>query len=77
MNVSEWSDEQCLEVIGELFAKRVQVGSAYVQDKETGILTHQIMVYECGDLRMRSAPSKLSQPFMPIVVEKETNETVH
>lgn len=70
MNLSDMTDEQCMDTFQEFLKERIKLGTAYVNDEETGLLTHQILVIECGDLRAQSEPEQLSYPFKPIGYEE-------
>jgi hypothetical protein len=66
MNLSEMTDEQCMDSFQEFLKERVKLGTAYVTDEETGLLTHQILVIEIGELMAQSTPEELTYPFQPI-----------
>lgn len=66
------TDTDCLGVMQELLASRVRVGTAYTQDFDTGVLTHQMLTLECGDLRAVSAPEPLIQQLMPVFEPQRT-----
>lgn len=70
MNLSEMTDEQCMDTFQEFLKERIKLGTAYVTDEETGLLTHQILVIECGDFRAQSEPEQLTYPFQPIGYEE-------
>lgn len=71
MNLSDMTDEQCMDTFQEFLKERIKLGTAYVNDEETGLLTHQILVIECGDLRAQTPPEELSYPFKPIGYEPD------
>jgi hypothetical protein len=72
MKIKKMTDEQALAAFSELLATRVRLGTAYVSDPETGVLTHQLILITCGDLRVQSAPEPLVVPLMPVVPKEAT-----
>lgn len=76
MKIKKMTDEKCLEVFQELLGSRVKIGTAYVGDPDTGVLTHQVLLITCGDLRVQSAPEPLAYPLLPII-NKDDNITVN
>lgn len=71
LKIEEFTDEQCIELFQELLAKRIKLGTAYVQDPESGILTHQFLVMTCGEERLHSASEPLALPLMPVVAQNK------
>ena len=72
MKIKKMTDEQCLSLFSELLATRVRLGTAYVSNPETGVLTHQLILINCGDLAVQSAPEPLAVPLMPVVPKEAT-----
>ena len=72
MKIKKMTDEQCLETCQELLATRVRLGTAYIADPETGVLTHQLILITCGDIKVQSAPEPLMVPLMPVVPKEAT-----
>lgn len=72
MKIKKMTDEQALKAFSELLATRVKLGTAYVSDPETGVLTHQLLLITCGDLKLQSAPEALVVPLMPVVPKEAT-----
>lgn len=72
MKIKKMTDEQALAFFSELLATRVRLGTAYVSDPETGVLTHQLILITCGELAVQSSPEKLAVPLMPVVPKNET-----
>lgn len=72
MKIKKMNDTQCLELFQELLATRVKMGTAYIADPETGVLTHQLLLITCGDLKFQSSPEALVVPLMPVVPKKAT-----
>lgn len=66
------SDEKCLKLFGELLATRIQLGTAYISSKETGLLTHQLLVIKCGEMEVQSVPELLAVPLMPVIPDNVT-----
>lgn len=67
MKIKKMTDTQCLELFQELLASRVKMGTAYISNPETGILTHQLLLITCGDIKVQSAPEPLTVPLMPVI----------
>jgi hypothetical protein len=61
--IDKLTDKKCLEQFLEYLKERVKVGTAYIQDPETKFLTHQMLVFQCGDLETATAPDQLTSPF--------------
>lgn len=72
MKIKKMTDAQCLATFSELLATRVRLGTAYVSDPETGVLTHQMLLITCGDQKLQSAPEALIVPLMPVVPKEAT-----
>lgn len=72
MKIKKLNDKQCLEVFQELLATRVRLGTAYIADPESGVLTHQLLLITCGDIKVQSAPEPLVVPLMPVVPKEAT-----
>lgn len=72
MKIKKMTDEQALAFFSELLATRVRLGTAYVSDPATGVLTHQLILITCGDLHVQSAPEPLVVPLMPVVPKEAT-----
>ena len=72
MKIKKMTDEQALKTFSELLATRIKLGTAYVSDPETGVLTHQLLLITCGDLKLQSSPEALAVPLMPVVPKEAT-----
>lgn len=72
MKIKKMTDAQALAAFSELLATRVRLGTAYVSDPETGVLTHQLLLITCGDLKLQSSPEALVVPLMPVVPKEAT-----
>lgn len=72
MKIKKLTDQQCLDFFQELLATRVKLGTAYVADAETGVLTHQVILITAGDIKVQSAPEPLTVPLMPVVPKETT-----
>lgn len=70
--IANMNNSQALKLFTELLATRVKMGTAYVSDPETGVLTHQLLLITCGDLKVQSAPEPLVVPLMPVVPKEAT-----
>jgi hypothetical protein len=64
LKIEKMSDEQCLEQFIKLLESRVSITTAFAQENETGILTHQYLKIECGEHTMVSQPELLDTPLM-------------
>ena len=71
MKIKKMTNEQALNAFSELLATRIKLGTAYVSDPETGVLTHQLLLITCGDLKFQSSPEALVVPLMPVVPRKQ------
>ena len=67
MKIKKLTDQQCLDFFQELLATRVKLGTAYVADPDTGVLTHQVLLITAGDIKVQSVPEPLAYPLMPII----------
>lgn len=76
MKIKKLNDKQCLELFQELLADRIKIGTAYVTDEQTGVLTHQVLIITAGDVKVQSAPEKLRYPLLPII-NNDNNTTVN
>lgn len=76
MKIKKLTDQQCLDLFQELLATRIKLGTAYVADAETGVLTHQVILITSGDLKVQSKPEQLMYPLLPII-NKDDNVTVN
>jgi len=76
MKIEQLTDQQCLDFFRELLATRIKLGTAYVADPETGVLTGQIILLTCGDITAQSLPEPLTYPLMPII-NKDNNIMVN
>ena len=72
-HIDEWDDEECLKAIIRFFP-RIEIGSELVQNKETGLITHQIMTIQCGDKGTFSEPLALEWPLQPADLPEEAKE---
>lgn len=72
MKIKKLTDQQCLDFFQELLATRVKLGTAYVADAETGVLTHQVILVTIGDIRVESPPEPLIVPLMPVIPKEAT-----
>ena len=72
MKIKKLTDQQCLDFFQELLATRVKLGTAYVADAETGVLTHQVILITAGDIKVQSSPEALAVPLMPVVPKEAT-----
>jgi hypothetical protein len=65
IDFNELTDQECLELVTELMDTRLTVQSVYTRDDNTGYLTHEILVFRCGDMEAISSPALLEHPLMP------------
>lgn len=71
--IAEGSDEEVLTAFCEFF-QRVEIAPQLVQDNDTGYITHQIMVIQCGDKFVASTPLAYEWPMQPINLPEEAKE---
>ena len=72
--IKELSDKDCLSLFIDLVKDRVQLRIGYSQD-ETGLLTHQAIIIECGEFEGMSSPERLTVPLRP-EGEPQLEETI-
>lgn len=72
MKIKKMTDGQCMEIFQKLIASRVKLGTAYVSDPDTGVLTHQLLLITCGEISVQSSPEPLMYPLMPVVSPETT-----
>ena len=72
MKIKKMNDKQCLEAFQELLATRIKLGTAYISNPESGVLTHQLLLITCGDIKVQSSPEPLVVPLMPVVPSEAT-----
>ena len=58
--IEEGTDEEVLSLMGK-FLDRVNVGAKFVEDEE-GLITHQILVLQCGEKVIVSEPDEFEWP---------------
>jgi len=59
------SDEETMELFLSLLNERVSIATGFVPDEETGLLTHQVLQIQCGNLTVTGAPEELAFPLTP------------
>ena len=68
--IEEWSDSDCLKAFIKFFP-RIQISTEFIQDNDSGLIAHQIMVVGCGDMVIPSEPMALPWPLQPANVPEE------
>lgn len=68
-NIENMTDAECIELVSTLIANRVQIGVGYMQDEETGILTHSFLSLKSGDVTFNSETEPLVVPFIPLLAD--------
>ncbi len=66
IDTSHYSDNYALSIMNSLLAKKVKLGVAYIQDPDSGVLTHSFVVLSAGELKSSSDPEILPYPLMPV-----------
>lgn len=61
-DVNDWSDKECMELFLALLDKRVEVATAFIQNKETALLEKQVLCISCGKIEITSEPDELPFP---------------
>ena len=74
IDTENWSDQDCLGVMSELFESRVKVRMFFTGENEDGFLTHQILALSCGEYEAISDPQLLAIPFKPLLDETAVPE---
>lgn len=62
MKLKKMNDEECLTKFLEFLNERVQLNTNFVQDPDTGLLTHQLIQITCGEFVTVSQPEPLEYP---------------
>lgn len=62
--IATGEDEEVLNAFCTFF-NRIDITTDLVQDKESGLVTHQVMVIRCGDKAVRSTPLAYEWPLQP------------
>lgn len=62
--LEKWTDEECLENFAK-FLDRVGISANFIQTEE-GILTHQVLIIQCGDEVVVSDPMPMDWPLQPL-----------
>lgn len=65
--LAKWSDEKVLEVLYAFLEDRVQVTNKLLQN-EDGFVTHQMIIFQCGDKFFTGEPQELIQPLEPLPI---------
>ena len=76
MKISKMNDKECIDKFTEMLEERVSVTTSFLQNKESGILTHQILQIECGEEQRASQPQLLANP-LRIADAEDLGETVN
>ena len=76
MKIKNMTDKQCIETVAELMDTRVGITTDFLQDKQTDLLTHQILTIQCGEESLVSNPQKLEMP-LRVVTAAEMGVTVN
>jgi hypothetical protein len=63
--LDSWTDEECLFNLSKFFT-RCHMTTEFVQDNESGYITHELLLVLCGDKVIPSAPIPLDWPLQPI-----------
>lgn len=71
--IDEGTDEDVLNAFCEFF-RRVDITTDLVQDNESGLITHQVMVIRCGEKVIVSAPLAYEWPMQPANLPKKAKE---
>lgn len=58
--IEDSTDEECLALISKFF-DRVDIGAKFIEDEE-GLITHQLLVLQCGDKVIVSDPDEFAWP---------------
>lgn len=58
-SIADMNDEECLAKFIEFLEERVSVTTGFIQDRETGNITHQVIQVQCGEFVSVSAPEPL------------------
>lgn len=71
--IATGEDEEVLSAFCTFF-NRIDITTDLVQDKESGLVTHQVMVIRCGDKAVLSTPLAYEWPLQPANVPEEAKE---
>lgn len=74
--IEKWSDEECLEHFA-LFLNRIEIASQPVQNSETGLITHQMLVIQCGEKAVASMPLAFEWPMQPANLPEDAEVAIN
>lgn len=74
--IDEWDDEEVLNSFCAFF-RRVEISPHLIQDNQTGLITHQVMVIECGEKTVASSPLAFEWPLQPANVPEDAEVAVN
>lgn len=60
MKIKKMTDEECLTKFLEFLEERIEVTTGFIQEEETGNVTHQVIQVKCGELISVSQPERLN-----------------
>lgn len=69
MNLKKMTDEQCLTKFIKFLDDRVSIDTIFIQDPDSGVLTHQILKITCGEYATVSQPQPLEVPLTPATAQ--------
>ena len=64
------NDDEVMQLFIEMLNTRVGLNTAFVQDNDTGNITHQVVRITCGELVSMSSPELLEMPMRPALAEE-------
>lgn len=70
------TDEKVIKTFIELLENRVTISTQFLQDDETGNLTHQFLILQAGDIILQGEPEALEMP-LRVALPSETGATVN
>ena len=73
----EDADKLYLDGLVEYLKGRIQIIPNFVINKESGLLTHQVIELVCGDYVSVSEPKPLPFSLLPVAPQTETKVTLH
>lgn len=73
-DVIETSDDERLLHLFVRFTERVNLGTIPVQDKNSGLITHQVLIGTCGEYMFESNPVQLMYPLQPAPLNELLDE---
>ncbi len=74
--IDEWDDEEVLKAFCKFF-RRVDISTQQIQEQESGLITHQLLMIASGDKVIASEPLAYEWPLQPASFPEEADIAVN